>query len=249
MESIIYKISEWISSPFKTFRRSLYIISRWSLLTWSYSRRLFREAKWFSSTFFCAFSTERDSIRCSIGMPSLIPRFSKMEIYFSEPNKRSRSSSREIKNFETPGSPCRPERPLSWLSTLRLSERSVPITYRPPASLDLLSSFMSVPRPAILVAIVTALNCPAFATIAASISGFFAFSTLWAMPFFRSISDKISETSIVSVPTKIGWPFLWIFRTLFTIAAYFSALVLYTESLRSFRMIGRLVGIWITSIP
>ena len=44
---------------------------------------------------------------------SLIPRFSKMEIYFSEPNKRSRSSSREIKNFETPGSPCRPERPLS----------------------------------------------------------------------------------------------------------------------------------------
>ena len=34
---------------------------------------------------------------------------------------------RERKNFEPPGSPCRPDRPLSWLSIRRDSCRSVPM--------------------------------------------------------------------------------------------------------------------------
>ena len=47
---------------------------------------------------------------------------------------RSRSSSSERKNWLEPGSPWRPERPRSWLSMRRLSWRSVPRMWSPPAA-------------------------------------------------------------------------------------------------------------------
>ena len=111
------------------------------------------------------------------------------------------------RTWSAPGSPWRPERPRSWLSMRRLSCRSVPITYRPPACDHLLRlrarprarsgrplararlrvldrrqlllparisalppSWMSVPRPAMLVAMVTAPSRPAWAMMCASCS-------------------------------------------------------------------------------
>ena len=74
----------------------------------------------------------------------------------SPANRRTSWSSAERKKRVSPGSPWRPERPRSWLSMRRDSWRSVPITYRPPASTTPSPSLMSTPRPAMLVAIVTA---------------------------------------------------------------------------------------------
>ena len=51
-------------------------------------------------------------------------------------------------------------------------------------------STMSVPRPAMLVEIVTAPLRPACATISASRSCCLAFSTLWRMPCFLSLPDE-----------------------------------------------------------
>ena len=103
-------------------------------------------------------------------------------------------------------------------------------------------SWMSVPRPAILVAIVTAPNFPASPTICASCSCWRAFNTLcWILAFF-SIWDRASDFSIEVVPTKIGWPLscaVWISST---IAVYFSSAVRYTRSSSSMREIGRFVG-------
>ena len=65
-------------------------------------------------------------------------------------------------------------------------------------------SMMSVPRPAMLVAMVTAPSLPACATISASFSWCFAFSTLCAMPLrFRS-PDRYSLFSMEMVPTRTG---------------------------------------------
>src|SRR5579883_2536909 len=68
-----------------------------------------------------------------IASPSLRPSFWSIESMRSDPKMRMRSSSRETKNLEAPGSPWRPERPRNWLSIRRLSCRSLPITKRPPA--------------------------------------------------------------------------------------------------------------------
>ena len=63
---------------------------------------------------------------------------------------------------------------------------------------------MSVPRPAMLVAIVIAPGWPASATISASRWWYFAFSTLCMMPP-RCISfDSVSDTSTLAVPTSTG---------------------------------------------
>ena len=71
-----------------------------------------------------------------------------------------------------PAWPCRPARPLSWSSTRLDGLISVPMTCRPvPAS-----GTMSVPRPAMLVATVTAPGCPADFTIAPSSALLTAFS-------------------------------------------------------------------------
>ena len=93
----------------------------------------------------------------------------------------SDGSSSEMKKREQPGSPCRPARPRSWLSMRRLSCRFVPITYSPPSSATPSPSWMSVPRPAMLVEIVTAPRSPACATMAASCSSLRAFNTRCGM--------------------------------------------------------------------
>ena len=65
-------------------------------------------------------------------------------------------------------------------------------------------SKISVPRPAILVAMVTARGEPAWAIMSASRSCCLAFKTSWVIPASRNLSDKISEASMVAVPIKIG---------------------------------------------
>ncbi len=63
---------------------------------------------------------------------------------------------------------------------------------------------MSVPRPAMLVATVTAPLWPAIATILASSAWTLAFSTECGMPRLRSFSDRCSDFSTETVPTRIG---------------------------------------------
>ena len=65
---------------------------------------------------------------------------------------------------------------------------------------------MSVPRPAMLVAMVTAPKRPAWATISASRSWYFAFSTTCLMPAFLSREDRCSDFSMEMVPTSTGRP-------------------------------------------
>ena len=65
-----------------------------------------------------------------------------------------------------------------------------------------------MPRPAMLVAMVTAPLRPAWATISASRSWCLAFSTSWRTPRFLSSADSRSDFSIETVPTSTGWPCL-----------------------------------------
>ena len=68
-------------------------------------------------------------------------------------------------------------------------------------------SMISVPRPAILVEIVTAPYFPACAMISASFSWYLAFNTLCFMPSFLSIAESCSDFSTEMVPTRTGCPF------------------------------------------
>ena len=61
---------------------------------------------------------------------------------------------------------------------------------------------MSVPRPAMLVAMVTAPLRPACATIEASRSWYLALSTTWGTPLRLSSLESISLFSIEMVPTR-----------------------------------------------
>ena len=70
-------------------------------------------------------------------------------------------------------------------------------------------SIISVPRPAIFVAMVTAPNLPACATISASFSWFLAFKTLCGILSFLRSFERISLFSMLIVPTRIGCPFSW----------------------------------------
>ena len=63
---------------------------------------------------------------------------------------------------------------------------------------------MSVPRPAMLVAIVTAPITPAFSIINASLAWFLAFKTLCLIPRLFNILLNNSEVSTETVPSKIG---------------------------------------------
>ena len=109
-------------------------------------------------------------------------------------------------------------------------------------------SMISVPRPAMLVAIVTAPLRPASATISASFSWCLALSTLCFIPFFLSISLISSDISIEIVPTRTGWPVSCASATLSTIALYLPVWRAYTESSRSVLAIGLLVGMTTTSM-
>ena len=101
---------------------------------------------------------------------------------------------------------------------------------------------MSVPRPAMLVAMVTAPFLPAWATISASRSWFLALSTLCGTPRPLSILDSVSLFSTLTVPTSTGWPFSWHSMTCSMTASYLPLTVLYTLSGRSLRARGLLVG-------
>ncbi|EJX03639.1 hypothetical protein EVA_08255 [gut metagenome] len=59
----------------------------------------------FSSTFFCARSTDLLSMLCSRTSPSLNPSLSIKPAIFSEANRRIKSSSSDTKNTDEPGSP------------------------------------------------------------------------------------------------------------------------------------------------
>ena len=82
-----------------------------------------------------------------------------------------------------------------------------------------------MPRPAMFVAIVTAPRRPAWATIAASRSWYFAFSTTCWTRFFLSSRDSISLFSIETVPTSTGWPCSWQSWISSTTAFHFSGAV------------------------
>ena len=153
--------------------------SRCALITSSYSNNLFLIPKLFSSTFFCARSMDFVIIECWITSPSSKPIRSITLATRSDPKSRMRLSSRETKNCELPGSPCLPERPLSCRSTRRESCLSVPTMASPPALFTSSESLMSVPLPAMFVAIVTIPGLPASATMSASFLCNFALSTLW----------------------------------------------------------------------
>ena len=84
---------------------------------------------------------------------------------------------------------------------------------------------MSVPRPAMLVAMVTAPNLPASATIWASCSCWRAFRTLCATPSFFRRSERNSDFSIEVVPTSSGWPFSCASLIEATTPSYFSRAV------------------------
>ncbi len=84
---------------------------------------------------------------------------------------------------------------------------------------------MSVPRPAMLVATVTAPRCPAMATIFASSAWTLAFSTECGMPRARSLFERCSDFSTETVPTRIGWPFALRSAMSSTTASYFASSV------------------------
>ena len=69
-------------------------------------------------------------------------------------------------------------------------------------------SLMSTPRPAMLVAIVTAPGRPASAIVAPSRSANsgLALSTVCGTPILRRRAESSSETSTEIVPTSTGWP-------------------------------------------
>ena len=67
-------------------------------------------------------------------------------------------------------------------------------------------SRMSVPRPAMFVAIVTEPLRPAWATIGASFSWYFALRTSWRTPRRLSIVESTSLFSTLTVPTRTGRP-------------------------------------------
>ena len=154
------------------------MISRCWFITSSYSSRCLRILKFRPSTFFCARCIERVTMGWVITCPSSIPMRSIIDAIRSELKRRIKSSSRDRKNRDAPGSPCRPLRPRSWRSIRRDSCRSVPMIYNPPSSFTPCPSLISVPRPAILVAIVIACFSPARATISASRWCCLAFNTL-----------------------------------------------------------------------
>ena len=81
---------------------------------------------------------------------------------------------------------------------------------------------MSVPLPAILVAIVIAPIFPASAITFASLSCCLAFKTLCLISFFNKFFEIFSDFSILVVPTNTGCPLSLHSIILFVIAKYFS---------------------------
>ena len=108
-------------------------------------------------------------------------------------------------------------------------------------------SIMSVPRPAMFVAIVIAPYLPACATISASFSWFLAFKTSCFNPSFLRSLLIFSEFSIDAVPTSTGCPFSCASFISSITALNLESSVLYIISLLSFLITGKFVGIVTTS--
>ena len=223
-------------------------------ITSSYSKRCFLASKFRPSILLCADSIAFETSLCSKGSSSGSPKVPIIPFMRSEPKIRIKSSSSETKNWDSPGSPCLPDRPRSWLSILRASCRSVPSTYNPPASRTSVASaggfppkIMSTPRPAILVASVTRPFLPACAIISASCSWFLAFKISCGIPSLLKIAESRSFLSIETVPIKTGWPFSCRAFTSLATALNFPASVWKTLSSLSILTIGRFVGISIAS--
>ncbi len=87
-------------------------------------------------------------------------------------------------------------------------------------------SLMSVPRPAMFVAIVTASGWPASAMISASRWWYFALSTLCVSPARWKRRASVSDASTLVVPTSTGKPSPCSRFVSSTIALYFSRRVL-----------------------
>ncbi len=68
---------------------------------------------------------------------------------------------------------------------------------------------MSTPRPAMLVATVTAPLRPAWAMTSASRVCCLALRTVWGMPSLVSIWPSTSDFSTLAVPTRTGCPASW----------------------------------------
>ncbi len=83
-------------------------------------------------------------------------------------------------------------------------------------------SLMSVPRPAMLVAMVMAPGAPAWLTIIASCSWKRAFSTACGTFLRLSRSLMISLFSMLVVPTSTGWPRVRASSISVATASYFS---------------------------
>ena len=147
-----------------------------------------------------------ETIGETIASPSSMPRRCMIELRRSLAKIRIKSSSRLRKNLDSPESPWRPERPRNWLSIRRDSWRSVPTTYRPPPSLDPGPRIISVPRPAMLVEIVTRPESPASLMMIASRAWFLAFKISCSTPRFFNRADSSSLFSTETVPTSTGWP-------------------------------------------
>ncbi len=107
-------------------------------------------------------------------------------------------------------------------------------------------SMMSVPRPAMLVATVTAPRRPASAMIEASRSCCLALSTSCFTPRLVSSLDRYSDFATLVVPTSTGWPLSWRSAMSSTTALNLATSVLYTTSGWSARIIGLFVGIGTT---
>ena len=161
---------------------------------------------------------------------SLNPTLWSINLALSVPNLTIKSSSNDTQNWLSPGSPWRPERPLNWLSIRLDSWRSVPITKSPPNSFTSSLILMSVPRPAMLVAIVTEPFSPALAIISASLAWFLAFNTSWGIFIFFNLSLINSLVSTATVPTSTGCPAWCLSFISFTIALYLPSFVANNKS-------------------
>ena len=114
---------------------------------------------------------------------------------------------------------------------------------------ELPPKIISVPLPAMLVAMVTAPLRPAWATISASRSTFSgrALSNSWGISSCFSSLLRSSDFSTLVVPTNTGLPSWCISAHSLAIAPHLPASVLKTISDKSSRLRSRLVGITATS--
>ena len=107
---------------------------------------------------------------------------------------------------------------------------------------------MSVPRPAMFVAIVTDLCCPILEIISASRAWFFAFNVSCGIFAFVNKSLINSLVSMAIVPIRTGCPASYLSFTKLIMALYLAAFVANTKSGASIRITSLFVGIQITYI-